>query len=133
MLALCFCTCPPRLPSAVRNAAAIQEAISGFEKQFYAVGPGGAEYANVIDPKINLDLHVKLDEIGGVRFENGVSRGDSKAPTYIMRFFGKDKDDIVLSLFMSGASSITDVDEERIKLWEAAKAKYAGEDGIFVL
>ena len=28
----------------------------------------------VIDPKINLDLHLLLDGVGGARFETGVSR-----------------------------------------------------------
>ena len=35
--------------------------------QTYIGGPKQLEYANVIDPKINLDLHLLLDGVGGAR------------------------------------------------------------------
>ena len=35
--------------------------------QTHIGGPKQLEYANVIDPKINLDLHLLLDGVGGAR------------------------------------------------------------------
>ncbi|KAK1858462.1 hypothetical protein I4F81_001068 [Pyropia yezoensis] len=49
-----------RLITSNRDAC-VMEAIATTDSLFYAVGgPAKAEYANIIDPSINLDLHLKL-------------------------------------------------------------------------
>ena len=41
----------------------------------------------MIDPKINLDLHLLLDGVGGARFEQGVSRTPTKVNFFLVIFF----------------------------------------------
>jgi hypothetical protein len=78
----------------------------------------------VIDPKINLDLHLLLDGVGGARFEQGVSRTPSKDPTYIIRVTGKEPEKVVLSIFLQWDKAPSDVSPERVAAWSGMKAKY---------
>jgi hypothetical protein len=112
----------------VRNAAGILEAVSDFSGAFFASIPSG-EYANLIDHSKNLDMHLLLSEVGGAKFEEGIGRGASKAPTYIIRLLGLDMESQVLSLFLLSEG----VEQERIDCWKALKAEYgAGEGGDVV-
>lgn len=106
------------------------EAISTSEKLFYATIPNGIEYANIIDMSINLDLHLKMPAVGGARFENGVSRGPSKAPTYIIRVLGEDLEKTVLSLFLQWDKNPEDLEEERITAWKELKEKFVEENDM---
>ncbi|GAB0492704.1 hypothetical protein MMPV_003973 [Pyropia vietnamensis] len=106
----------------------VMEAIATTDGLFYAVGgPAKAEYANIIDPSINLDLHLKLSGVAGARFETGVSRGGGGGTTYIIRLLGLDEDAVILSLFMQWDKVATDVSEERVAAWKALKEEYCGE------
>lgn len=113
-----------------RNNAAIMEAIATFDGLFFATIRSG-KYANIIDMSINLDMHLLLTEVAGARFEIGVSRSVSKAPTYIIRILGKDKTP-VLSIFMHWDKDPSDIEPERIEAWKKMKADYlSGDDDTF--
>lgn len=104
------------------------EAIATTDSLFYAVGgPAKAEYANIIDPSINLDLHLKLSGVAGARFETGVSRGGGGGTTYIIRVLGLEEDAVILSLFMQWDKVASDVSEERVAAWMALKEEYCGQ------
>eukprot|EP00190_Bangiopsis_sp_CCMP1999_P005514 CAMPEP_0198735338 /NCGR_PEP_ID=MMETSP1475-20131203/58735_1 /TAXON_ID= ORGANISM="Unidentified sp., Strain CCMP1999" /NCGR_SAMPLE_ID=MMETSP1475 /ASSEMBLY_ACC=CAM_ASM_001111 /LENGTH=154 /DNA_ID=CAMNT_0044498979 /DNA_START=212 /DNA_END=676 /DNA_ORIENTATION=+ len=118
-----------KLRMIAQNDASVMEAIAPTDGLFYAVIPNGTEYGNVIDPKINLDLHLKLSAVGGARFENGTSRGPTKATTYIIRLLGKDMKTVVLSLFVQWDKDPNDIGEDRIMAWKNMKEKYADSDG----
>eukprot|EP00188_Purpureofilum_apyrenoidigerum_P005574 Plantae.Rhodophyta-Purpureofilum_apyrenoidigerum.ctg7395.p1 GENE.Plantae.Rhodophyta-Purpureofilum_apyrenoidigerum.ctg7395~~Plantae.Rhodophyta-Purpureofilum_apyrenoidigerum.ctg7395.p1 ORF type:complete len:196 (-),score=36.27 Plantae.Rhodophyta-Purpureofilum_apyrenoidigerum.ctg7395:293-880(-) len=118
-----------RLRMIAQNEASVMEAIAPTDGLFYAVIPNGIEYGNIIDPKINLDLHLKLSAVGGARFENGTSRGPTKATTYIVRLLGKDLKTVVLSLFVQWDKDPNDIGEDRISAWKDMKNKYAATDG----
>jgi len=108
-----------------QNDAAVMEAIATLDGLFYATGgPKMLEYANVIDPKINLDLHLALDGVGGARFEQGVSRTPTKDPTYIVRMTGVDPEKVVLSIFLQWDKAPSDVSKERVDAWSGMKDKY---------
>lgn len=116
-----------RLITSNRDAC-VMEAIATTDSLFYAVGgPAKAEYANIIDPSINLDLHLKLSGVAGARFETGVSRGGGGGTTYIIRVLGLDEDAVILSLFMQWDKVASDVSEERVAAWMALKEEYCGE------
>lgn len=110
------------------NGAAVMEAIATFDSLFFATLAKGC-YANIIDPKINLDLHLLLPAVGGARFEVGVSRSASKAPTYIIRMLGKQSEDVVLSIFLQWAKEPSDIAEERIDAWKRLQAEYVLDSG----
>ncbi|KAJ8905107.1 hypothetical protein NDN08_001617 [Rhodosorus marinus] len=112
----------------VKNDAAVSEAIAKTEKLFYATIPSGLEYANIIDPSINLDLHMKLAGYGGARFEKGISRGANKAPTYIIRMLGTDKETVMVSFFLSGPEGPGDITPERVEAWTKLKDTFAGSE-----
>lgn len=115
-----------RLITSNRDAC-VMEAIATTDSLFYAVGgPAKAEYANIIDPSINLDLHLKLSGVAGARFETGVSRGGGGGTTYIIRVLGLDEDAVILSLFMQWDKVASDVSEERVAAWMALKEEYCG-------
>lgn len=106
----------------------VMEAIATTDNLFYAVGgPAKAEYANIIDPSINLHLHLKLSGVAGARFETGISRGGGGGTTYIIRLLGLDADAVILSLFMQWDKVASDVSEERVAAWMALKEEYCGE------
>jgi len=108
-----------------QNDAAVMEAIATLDGLFYASGgPKMLEYANVIDPKINLDLHLALDGVGGARFEQGISRTATKDPTYIVRMTGNDPEKVVLSIFLQWDKEPSDVSKDRIDAWSGMKEKY---------
>jgi hypothetical protein len=108
----------------VRNAAAISEFNTSWDGCFFASIPSG-EYANLIKPAENLDMHLLLSEVGGAKFEEGVGRNAAKSPTYIIRLLGKDMETQVLSCFLLSEG----VEQERIDCWAALKAEYgAGEN-----
>lgn len=99
------------------NSAAVMESIAPLDKLFYASVPARGEYANVIDAKINLDLHLRLGGVQRVRFEQGVSRRADKSPTYVMRFVGENsagEREVVLSAFLSPVGECSD---ERVARW----------------
>jgi putative heme iron utilization protein len=108
----------------VTNDACVMESICTTEKLFYAQGPNQALYANLIDTSLNLDLHIKLEAIGAVRFEQGVSRTPSKDPTYIIRWLGKDHTTVVLSMFLQWDKEPRDISSERIEEWKKLKEEY---------
>ncbi|GJD10323.1 hypothetical protein Gasu2_45200 [Galdieria sulphuraria] len=108
----------------VTNAASVMESICTTEKLFYAKGPNQSTYANLIDSSLNLDLHIKLEALGAVRFEQGVSRSASKAPTYIIRWLGKDHTTVVLSMFLQGDKDPSDVPPESVAEWKQLKQEY---------
>lgn len=103
------------------------EAIATTDNLFYAVGgPAKAEYANIIDMSINLDLHLKLSGVAGARFETGTARGGAGGTTYVIRVLGLDEGVVILSLFMQWDKVASDVGEERIAAWMALKEEYCG-------
>mmetsp|Transcript_14536 Transcript_14536/g.32504 ORF Transcript_14536/g.32504 Transcript_14536/m.32504 type:complete len:189 (+) Transcript_14536:3-569(+) len=107
------------------NDASVMEAICTTDKLFYASGgPKQLEYANIIDPSINLDLHLLLEGVGGARFETGVSRTPTKDPTYIIRMLGTDQEKVVASFFLQWDKAPSDIEPERIAAWQAMKTKY---------
>eukprot|EP00871_Galdieria_phlegrea_P002566 jgi/Galph1/330/GphlegSOOS_G5113.1 len=107
------------------NEATVMESICTTEKLFYAQGgPNNALYANLIDTAINLDLHLKLEAIGGIRFEQGVSRTLSKSPTYIIRWLARDLKTVILSMFLQWDKDPSDISPQRIEHWNALKEKY---------
>lgn len=112
----------------VRNPVGILEAIATFDGLFFAKIPSG-EYANLIDPVNNLDMHILLSGFRGVRFDIGVSRSKSKAPTYAIRLLGADKDDVVVSAFVQWDREPEDISPERIQVWKDLKAEYVKDDG----
>ncbi|OSX75304.1 hypothetical protein BU14_0242s0021 [Porphyra umbilicalis] len=117
-----------RLITSNRDAC-VMEAIATTDALFYAVGgPAKAEYANVIDPSINLDLHLKLSGVAGARFETGVSRGGGGGTTYIIRVLGLDEGVVILSLFMQWDKTASDVSAERVAAWHALKDEFCGAD-----
>lgn len=109
-----------------RNDAAIMESIATFDGLFFAAIPSG-EYANIIDMSINLDMHLLLSAISGARFEVGVSRSKSRAPTYVIRILGNDRESVALSVFLQWDKEPTDIAPERIEAWKQLKKDYAGE------
>lgn len=111
-----------------RNDAAIMEAIATFDGLFFASIRSG-EYANIVDMSINLDMHLLLDGISGARFETGVSRSASKAPTYIVRILQKDKESVAISLFLQWDKDPSDIDPARIEAWQQLKKDYVAGDG----
>lgn len=111
------------------NGLAVLESITPLDKLFYAT-VRGAEYGNVIDHNLNVDLHVKVDAVYGVRFEVGKSRTNPPAPTYALRFLGADKKEVKLSMFIQWDTTPSDVAPERIAAWKSLKEQYAGEDDI---
>lgn len=110
--------------------AVVMEAISSFDEMFFATIPKG-EYANLIKPKENIDMHIRLDCISGARFENGVSRTPSKATTYVIRLLGKDKETVVLSVFLQWDKEPEDVALDRVEHWKKLKSDYAGPEDVF--
>ncbi|GJQ08297.1 hypothetical protein GpartN1_g88.t1 [Galdieria partita] len=108
----------------VTNEASVMESICTTEKLFYAQGPNHLMYANLIDSSLNLDLHIKLEALGAVRFEQGVSRTASKDPTYIIRWLGKDYTTVVLSMFLQWDREPSDISPERIAEWKQLKEEY---------
>jgi Haem utilisation ChuX/HutX len=112
----------------VTNGAGVMETITTWDGLFFATIPKG-EYANLIKPKENLDLHLRLGGVAAARFETGVSRSASKAPTYIVRILGEDKEEVVLSVFLQWDKEPEDIAKERIDHWLAMKTELAGDDG----
>lgn len=110
-----------------RNETAIMEAIATFDGLFYAKIPSG-EYANIVDMSINLDMHLHLGLFSGCRFETGVSRSASKAPSYILRLLGKDRKSPALSVFLQWDKDPSDIASERIDAWKKLKADYTTDD-----
>ena len=80
-----------------------------------------------MDPKLNLDMHLRLGGVGGARFEMGKARGGS-GNTYIIRLLGKEKEELVMSLFLQWDKVATDVEESRIEAWKEMKEKYGKDD-----
>lgn len=111
----------------VRNEAGIMEAIAPFDGLFFA-SIRSNEYANLIDLANNLDLHLMLSAVSGACFEVGVSRSASKAPTYIIRILGSDRDTAVLTIFMQWDKVPEDIAPERIEAWKKLKADYVSGD-----
>lgn len=111
------------------NGLAVLESITPLDKLFYA-SVRGAEYGNVIDHKLNVDLHIKLDAVAGARFEIGKSRSNPPHPTYAIRMLGHDRKEVKLSLFMQWDATPDDVAPERVAHWQALKSEYAGDEDI---
>lgn len=106
-----------------RNDAAIMESIATFDGLFFASIPSG-EYANIVDMSINLDMHLLIAGVSGARFEVGKSRSATRAPTYIIRVLGRDRESVVLSIFLQWDKDPTDVEPHRIDAWKQLKADY---------
>lgn len=107
------------------------ESIATFDGLFFASIPSG-EYANIIDMSINLDMHLLLEGVSGARFDIGVSRSASKAPTYAVRLLAKDKKNVALSVFMQWEKDPTDIEPARIEAWQQLKKDYVkGDDDSF--
>eukprot|EP00171_Calliarthron_tuberculosum_P015460 IDg15460t1 len=111
------------------NGLAVLESITPLDKLFYA-SVRGAEYGNVIDHKLNVDLHIKLDAVAGARFEIGKSRTKPPHPTYAIRMLDHDRETVKLSLFMQWDATPDDVASERVAHWQSLKSEYAGDDDI---
>lgn len=106
----------------VRNSVGIMESMATFDTLFFAkVGSG--EYANVIDPESNVDMHILLSGVSGATFEIGTSRSKDKAPLYILRLLGEDKKTPAVSLFVMNQSG-EPVDPERVQAWKDLKNDY---------
>lgn len=114
----------------VRNEAGILEAIGTFDGLFFATIPSGT-YANLIYPKDNLDLHLLLEKVTGAKFDVGVSRTASKAPTYAIRILGSDKETVVLSVFLQWDKEPEDIAEARVECWKNLKQEYSPESDTF--
>lgn len=115
----------------VRNEAGILESLASFDSLFFATIRSG-EYANIIDPSANIDLHLLLDKFSGARFEVGVSRTKSKVPTYSLRLLAGDRSTVALTVFLQWDKAPEDVEEHRIKAWTDLKAEYVqGDDDTF--
>lgn len=108
----------------VTSSAGVLETLTSWDGLFFATIPKG-EYANLIKPAENLDMHLRLGGVSGARFENGVSRSASKAPTYIIRMLGEDKEEVVMTIFMQWDKIPEDIEESRIECWKSLKAEYA--------
>lgn len=117
-----------RVRLVARNNAAIMEAIATFGGLFFASIPSG-EYANIVDMSINLDMHLLLAGVSGARFEMGKSRTATKAPTYIIRVLGGDRESIVLSIFLQWDKDPNDIEPERVDAWKQLKADYVDNPG----
>lgn len=112
----------------VRNESGILEAVASFDGLFFATIPSG-EYANLIDLKNNLDMHLLLDKVSGARFETGVARSASKATTYNVRILASDKETVALSVFLQWDKDPEDIAQHRIDAWKSLKAEYVKDDG----
>ena len=111
------------------NGLAVLESITPLDKLFYATVRGN-EYGNVIDHELNVDLHINVNAIHGVRFEIGKSRTNPPVPTYALRYLGADKKEVKLSMFIQWDKTPDDVAPERIEAWKSLKQQYAGESDI---
>lgn len=111
----------------VRNEVGILESVGTFDSLFYATIPSG-EYANLIDLKSNLDMHILLSGLTGVRFEIGVSRSKSRAPLYTLRLLGKDKKSPAASVFVMWDRDADDIEPERIQAWKDLKSDYVKDE-----
>lgn len=112
------------------NSAAVMESIAPLDKLFYASVPSRGEYANLIDAKVNLDLHLRLEGVHAVRFEQGVSRRAGASPTYVLRFLGRDKAgerEVVLSAFLSPVGECA---PERVELWKQLRGKWCSDGAV---
>lgn len=115
----------------VRNPTGILETVATFDSLFYLTMPAG-EYANLIDHRLNLDMHILLSGFTGVKFEVGVSRSKSKAPLYTLRLLGEDKKTPAVSVFIMWDKDPDDIEQERIQAWKDLKADYVtGEKDTF--
>lgn len=112
----------------IRNEVGILESLGTFDSLFYAKIPSG-EYANLIDHKSNLDMHILLSGFTGVRFEIGVSRSKSRAPLYTLRLLGQDKETSAVSVFVMWDREPEDIEPERIQAWKDLKSHYIKDDG----
>lgn len=121
-----------RVRLVVRNPVGILECVGTFKSLFFASIPSG-EYANLIEPSQNLDMHLLLSGFTGVKFEIGKSRSKVPAPLYSLRLYGDDKETVALSVFVMWDKEPTDVEPERIDAWKKLKADYIkdGESDTF--
>lgn len=110
----------------VRNPTGILECMGTFDSLFYAKIASG-EYANVVDLKANIDMHLLLPGFSGVKFEVGTSRSKERAPLYTLRILGEDKKTPALSLFVMNQSS-DPVEPDRIQAWKDLKKDYVESD-----
>lgn len=110
----------------VRNPVGILESMGTFDSLFYAKIPSG-EYANVVDQKGNIDMHLLLSGFSGVKFEIGTSRSQDRAPLYSLRILGEDKKTPALSLFVMNQSA-EQVGPERVQAWKDLKKDYVESD-----
>lgn len=121
-----------RVRLVTNNGLAVLESITPLGKLFYATARG-AEYGNVIDHSLNVDLHIKLEAVKAARFEIGQSRSKPSHPTYAIRLLGGDMKTVGLSMFIQWDNTADDVSPERIAHWKRLKAEYAGDDGDVAL
>lgn len=113
----------------VRNPVGILECVGTFKSLFFATIPSG-EYANLIEPSANLDMHLLLSGFTGVKFEIGKARSQVPTPLYSLRLYGDDKETVALSVFVMWDKDPSDVEQERIDAWKKLKADYIqDEDG----
>lgn len=115
-----------RVRFVVRNPVGILETVGTFDSLFYASIPSG-EYANLIDHKLNLDLHILLAGLIGARFEIGKARGSPPSPTYAVRLLGPGKEDVAVSIFIMWDKQPDDVEHDRIQAWKDLKTQYGKE------
>lgn len=108
----------------VTNSAGVLETLTSWDGLFFATIPKG-EYANLIKPAENLDMHLRIGAVAGARFETGVSRTASKATTYIIRFLGEDKEEVVMTVFLQWDKEPEDIAQDRIDCWMKLKEDYA--------
>ncbi len=111
------------------NGLAVLESITPLDKLFYATVRGN-EYGNVIDHGRNVDLHINVGAIHGVRFEVGKSRTNPPVPTYALRYLGADRKEVKLSMFIQWDKTPDDVAPARIDAWRALKQEYAGDGDV---
>eukprot|EP00803_Ostreobium_quekettii_P006697 evm.model.scf_2816.1 EVM.evm.TU.scf_2816.1 scf_2816:11238-11822(+) len=110
------------------NDAAVLESVATFDGLFFATVPKGT-YANIIDSEANLDMHLLLAGVGGARFEVGQSRGADPVPTYMVRVLGRDRETVVLTIFLMWDKAPRDVEEARVQAWRALKEEWVEGDG----
>ena len=73
------------------NGCAVLESVATFDGLFYSPVPGKGEYANLIKPKENMDMHLLIDKVARATLESAPGRGGDYQSHFIRVYDTKDE------------------------------------------
>ena len=106
------------------NGCAVLEAVTTFDGLFYSPVPGQGEYANLIKPKENVDMHLLIDKVARATLESAPGRGGDYVSHFIRLYDTMDEMAVTFYVMWPHNAKRGEYAPGQVKAFEAMVARH---------